>query len=69
MLEFDVARFWVEFHKLPHSMPLGSKRTHSRHEAKTDSWIKLKYGKLPYLCFNCGKLAHINTYCVVSTPG
>ncbi|KAF4376979.1 hypothetical protein F8388_022695 [Cannabis sativa] len=31
--------------------------------ANPDSWIRFKYEKLPFLCFNCGRLAHSNGEC------
>uniref|UniRef100_A0A803PBX2 CCHC-type domain-containing protein n=1 Tax=Cannabis sativa TaxID=3483 RepID=A0A803PBX2_CANSA len=35
--------------------------------ANPESWVQLKYEKLPYLCFNCGKLAHLNRECLSPT--
>ncbi|KAF4390951.1 hypothetical protein G4B88_030629 [Cannabis sativa] len=30
---------------------------------KEEAWIQFKYEKLPYLCFNCGRLAHLDKIC------
>uniref|UniRef100_A0A803P2H6 Reverse transcriptase n=1 Tax=Cannabis sativa TaxID=3483 RepID=A0A803P2H6_CANSA len=35
--------------------------------ANPESWVQFKYEKLPYLCFNCGKLAHLNRECLAPT--
>uniref|UniRef100_A0A803Q247 Reverse transcriptase n=1 Tax=Cannabis sativa TaxID=3483 RepID=A0A803Q247_CANSA len=35
--------------------------------ANPESWVQFKYEKLPYLCFNCGKLAHLNRECLSPT--
>uniref|UniRef100_A0A803NGW9 CCHC-type domain-containing protein n=1 Tax=Cannabis sativa TaxID=3483 RepID=A0A803NGW9_CANSA len=67
--EFDLARFWVEFHGLPtcclseNNIPTLAKKSGSNPEVL----IQFKYEKLPYLCFNCGKLAHTNRECLAPT--
>uniref|UniRef100_A0A803Q9Z4 CCHC-type domain-containing protein n=1 Tax=Cannabis sativa TaxID=3483 RepID=A0A803Q9Z4_CANSA len=32
---------------------------------KEETWIQFKYEKLPYLCFNCGRLTHLDKICHV----
>ncbi|KAF4361739.1 hypothetical protein F8388_026429 [Cannabis sativa] len=36
-------------------------------DATPDSWVQYKYEKLPYLCFNCGHLAHSSRECLSPT--
>ncbi|KAF4396273.1 hypothetical protein F8388_019819 [Cannabis sativa] len=35
--------------------------------ANPSSWIQFKYDKLPFLCFNCGRLAHVTGKCSAPT--
>uniref|UniRef100_A0A803NJ55 Zinc knuckle CX2CX4HX4C domain-containing protein n=1 Tax=Cannabis sativa TaxID=3483 RepID=A0A803NJ55_CANSA len=103
--EFEVARFWVQFHGLPmrrlsdDNTPIIAKKVGAfvksddkqkveivrrgflkawvdvwishpfsagfslKMVGKEDLLIQFKYEKLPYLCFNCGKLAHLDRIC------
>ncbi|KAF4403601.1 hypothetical protein G4B88_002454 [Cannabis sativa] len=107
--EFEVARFWVQFHGLPtrclsdENTAIIAKKagqfvktdgkskvelvrrgylrcwidvwiTHPfvvgfflKAEGREESWIQFKYEKLPFLCFTCGKLAHLERICHVPT--
>ncbi|KAF4400842.1 hypothetical protein G4B88_004385 [Cannabis sativa] len=109
LAEFEVARFWVEFHGLPtrclseDNAPILAKKvgtfvkTDGRRKedvvrrrflrcwidvwishpfpagfflkagANLSSWIQFKYDKLPFLCFNCGRLAHVTGKCSAPT--
>ncbi|KAF4388170.1 hypothetical protein G4B88_021866 [Cannabis sativa] len=101
MAEFEVARYWVQFHDLPTRFLSGDNTTiiakkagefvktnekskfelvrrgylrcwldvwithplvvgfFIKPDGKEETWIQFKYEKLPYLCFNCRRLAHI----------
>ncbi|KAF4387214.1 hypothetical protein F8388_008848 [Cannabis sativa] len=107
--EFEVARFWVQFHGLPtrclsdENTAIIAKKagqfvktdgkskvelvrrgylrcwidvwiTHPfvagfflKAEGRKEAWIQFKYEKLPFLCFTCGKLAHLERICHVLT--
>uniref|UniRef100_A0A803PR24 CCHC-type domain-containing protein n=1 Tax=Cannabis sativa TaxID=3483 RepID=A0A803PR24_CANSA len=107
--EFELWRFWVEFHGLPTrclsetNIPVLAKKVgqlvksdgKSKEEtvrrgflrcwidvwlshpilagfffksgSNPEVWIQFKYEKLPFLCFNCGKLAHSNRECLAPT--
>ncbi|KAF4377333.1 hypothetical protein G4B88_005811 [Cannabis sativa] len=101
--EFELGRFWVEFHGLPTrclletNIPVLAKKVgqliksdeKSKEEtvrrgflrcwidvwlshpipagSNAEVWIQFKYEKLPFLCFNCGKLAHSNRECMAPT--
>ncbi|KAF4356862.1 hypothetical protein G4B88_011813 [Cannabis sativa] len=103
--EFEIARFWVQFHGLPtrflsdeNTSKIAKKvGTFVKNDGKQkveivrrgflrawvdvlithpfsagffltmpgkeNAWIQFKYEKLPFLCFNCGKLAHLDKVC------
>uniref|UniRef100_A0A803QHZ7 Reverse transcriptase domain-containing protein n=1 Tax=Cannabis sativa TaxID=3483 RepID=A0A803QHZ7_CANSA len=107
--DFEVARFWVQFHGLPtrclsneNAIIIAKKagqfvksddkskvelvrRGYLRcwldvwiahpfvvgfflkAEGREETWIQFKYEKLPFLCFNYGKLAHLDRVCHVPT--
>uniref|UniRef100_A0A803PB82 Reverse transcriptase domain-containing protein n=1 Tax=Cannabis sativa TaxID=3483 RepID=A0A803PB82_CANSA len=107
--DFEVARFWVQFHGLPtrclsnENASIIAKKAGQfvksddkskvelvrrgylrcwldvwiahpfvvgfflKAEGKEETWIQFKYEKLPFLCFNCGKLAHLDRVCHVPT--
>uniref|UniRef100_A0A803P438 CCHC-type domain-containing protein n=1 Tax=Cannabis sativa TaxID=3483 RepID=A0A803P438_CANSA len=107
--DFEVARFWVQFHGLP-TRCLSNKNAiiiakkagqfvksddkskvdlvrrgylrcwldvwiahpfvvgfFLKAEGREETCIQFKYEKLPFLCFNCGKLAHLDRVCHVPT--
>ncbi|KAF4379876.1 hypothetical protein G4B88_021009 [Cannabis sativa] len=107
--DFEVARFWVQFHGLPtrclsnENASIIAKKAGQfvksddkskvelvrrgylrcwldiwiahpfvvgfflKAEGREETWIQFKYEKLPFLCFDCGKLAHLDRVCHVST--
>ncbi|KAF4400713.1 hypothetical protein G4B88_001268 [Cannabis sativa] len=45
----------------------GGKRKEETLGSMPEVWVHFKYEKLPYLCFNCGMLAHSNKDCSATT--
>ncbi|KAF4348766.1 hypothetical protein F8388_021949 [Cannabis sativa] len=56
-------RCWVDVW-LSHPIPVGF---FLKSGSIPEVWVQFKYEKLPYLCFNCGMLAHINKDCSAPT--
>ncbi|KAF4375577.1 hypothetical protein G4B88_022224 [Cannabis sativa] len=56
-------RCWIDVW-LSHPIPAGF---FFKSGSNLEVWIQFKYEKLPFLCFNCGKLAHSNRECLAPT--
>ncbi|XP_030477888.1 uncharacterized protein LOC115694926 [Cannabis sativa] len=61
IVRVDYLRCWIDVW-ISHPIPTGFFL-----KANPESWIQFKYEKLPFLCFNCGKLVHANKECTEPT--
>ncbi|KAF4390091.1 hypothetical protein G4B88_005009 [Cannabis sativa] len=59
----DYLRCWIDVW-ISHPIPTGF---FLKAGVNLESWIQFKYEKLPFLCFNCGKLVYANKECTEPT--